>query len=174
MYTTEDFQELFDRTIENDLILLPSEPSVLEPDQLKPPLYNPFSCDHRPLLRFEHMLVQWLDHPPSHAKTSTSIWHTAAVAYVKRMKRDFIPYVFSILLRPLSFARGSLSPDIFERIEHFLEIIRLFQFHESPYYKKLLLYPIRLDLLKTLQQRFPHTNFWNLLDPLLVEGNVYY
>lgn len=172
MYTTDDFQELFDRTIENDLTC--SDSRAVEPDELKSPLYNPFYCPHRPLLRFEHMLIQWLDHPPSQARTFHSIWLTAATAYVKRMKCDFIPYVFSVLLRPLSFTKQSMSPDIFERMEYFIEIIRLFQFQENPYYKKLLLYPIRLDLLKSLQQRFPHTSFWNLLDPLLVEGNVYY
>ena len=120
------------------------------------------------------MLTQWLDHPPSQAKTLHFIWLAAATSYDNQMKTPFIPYVFSVLLRPLSFSKQSLSPDLFERMEHFLEIIRLFQFQENPYYKKLLQYPIRLDLLKSLQCRFPHTSFWNLLAPLLVEGNVYY
>jgi hypothetical protein len=170
MYTQEDFQELFDRTIENDLIQ--PDPRTPELDQNEPPLYNPFACSHTPLLRFEYMIQQWLDHPPSHPRTSRSIWLAAATAYVKRMKSPFVPYVVSVLLRPLSFTKQSLSPDIFNRMDTFVEIIQLFQ--ENPYYKKLLQYPIRLDLLKSLQQRFPHTSFWNLLDPLLVEGNVYY
>ena len=127
-----------------------------------------------PLLRFERMLQKWLDYPSSDHRAYKAIWHTAAAAYVKRMKRSFVPYVFSVLLESLSTARGSLSPETFGRMDHFLEIIQLFQLHENPYYKKLLQYPIRLDLLDSLQHRFPHIKFWNLLAPLLVEGNVYY
>lgn len=176
MYTTEDFQELFDRTIERDIEdPEPRDREVSLPEDTKLPLlYNPFRSEHMPLLRFERMLQKWLEYPSSNPRAYKAIWHTAAIAYVKRMKRSFVPYVFAVLLEPLSTARGSLSLETFERMDHFVEIIRDFQFHKNPYYKKLLQYPIRLDLLDSLRHRFPHVNFWNLLAPLLVEGNVYY
>ncbi len=169
MYTTEDFQELFDRTIERDI----EDPEPRD-REVSLPLYNPFRSEHMPLLRFERMIQKWLDHPSSNHRIYKAIWQTTAAAYVKRMKHPFIPYVFSVLLEPLSTTQGSLSPEVFERMDHFLEIIQLFQLHKNPYYKTLLVYPIRLDLLDPLQHRFPHVGFWNLLAPLLVEGNVYY